>query len=107
MGNPLVAEVKSSTQSYSGVSLLETAHDVSSAIQSGDWASVALGAAGTALDALSMALDPFGAILAAGVGWLMEHVGPLKEALDALAGNPDEISAHSETRLSWVASAMI
>jgi RHS repeat-associated protein len=97
MGNPLVAGVKDSTQSYSGVSLLESAHDLKSAIDSGDWASVAMGTVGTALDALSMAMDPFGAILAAGVGWLMEHVGPLKEALNALAGNPDQISANSET----------
>jgi YD repeat-containing protein len=67
VGNPLVAEVKSSTQSYPGVSLLETAHDLKSAIQSGDWASVALGSVGTALNALSMAMDPVGAILAAGV----------------------------------------
>jgi len=97
LGNPLVADVKSSTTAYSGISLLESAHDLNSAIQSGDWASVAMGSVGTALDALSMAMDPFGAILAAGVGWLMEHVGPLKEALDALAGNPDQIKANSET----------
>ncbi|MCR6490265.1 DUF6531 domain-containing protein [Amycolatopsis sp. OK19-0408] len=97
MANPLVAETKDSTKAYSGVSLLESANDLKSAIESGDWASVALGAVGTALDALSMAMDPFGAILAAGVGWLMEHVGPLKEALNALTGNPDEISAQSET----------
>ena len=42
-------------------------------------------------------MDPFGAILAAGVGWLIEHVGPLKEALNALTGNADEIAAQSET----------
>ncbi|MGK3209347.1 WXG100 family type VII secretion target, partial [Amycolatopsis sp. MEPSY49] len=78
-------------------SLLESANDLKSAIESGDWASVALGAVGTALDALSMAMDPFGAILAAGVGWLIEHVGPLKEALNALTGNADEIAAQSET----------
>ncbi|WP_431873250.1 RHS repeat-associated core domain-containing protein [Amycolatopsis sacchari] len=97
MSNPLVAQEQSSTKAYSGVSLLETAFDLDNAIKSGDWAAVALGAVGTALDALSMAMDPFGAILAAGVGWLMEHVGPLKEALDALAGDPDRINAHSET----------
>jgi RHS repeat-associated protein len=97
MSNPLVADVKSSTTGYSGISLLESAHDLNSAIQSGDWASVAMGSVGTALDALSMAMDPFGAILAAGVGWLMEHIGPLKSALDALAGNPDQIKANSET----------
>src|SRR4051812_15726863 len=56
-----------------------------------------MGAVGTALDALSMAMDPFGAILAAGVGWLIEHVGPLKEALNGLTGNADEIAAQSET----------
>ena len=97
MGNPLVAETKDSTKAYSGVSLLESAADLKSAIESGDWASVAMGAVGTALDALSMAMDPFGAILAAGVGWLIEHVGPLKEALNGLTGNADEIAAQSET----------
>ncbi|WP_244180129.1 RHS repeat-associated core domain-containing protein [Amycolatopsis pretoriensis] len=89
--------MKDSTTAYSGVSLLESAADLKSAIESGDWASVAMGAVGTALDALSMAMDPFGAILAAGVGWLIEHVGPLKEALNALTGNADEIAAQSET----------
>ncbi|HET6703651.1 hypothetical protein, partial [Amycolatopsis sp.] len=97
MVNPLVAETKDSTKAYSGVSLLESASDLKSAIESGDWASVALGAVGTALDALSMAMDPFGAILAAGVGWLIEHVGPLKEALNGLTGNADEIAAQAET----------
>ncbi|MFI5609930.1 hypothetical protein, partial [Amycolatopsis sp. NPDC051903] len=80
MSNPLIAPTEDSTKAYSGISLLETANDLSTAIESGDWASVAMGAVGTALDALSMAMDPFGAILAAGVSWLMEHVGPLKDA---------------------------
>ncbi|TVT00188.1 hypothetical protein FNH07_32470 [Amycolatopsis bartoniae] len=97
MGNPLVAQEQDSTKAYSGISLLESANDLDQAIKSGDWASVAMGAVGTALDALSMAMDPFGAILAAGVAWLMEHVGPLKEALNALAGDPDAITAQSET----------
>jgi uncharacterized protein YukE/cytoskeletal protein RodZ len=97
VSSPLVAEVKDSTQSFSGVPLMESVNDTSKAIQSGDWASGVLGVAGTALDALSMAVDPFGAIFAAGVGWLIEHVGPLSDALDALTGNADEIKAHSET----------
>ncbi|MEV6906811.1 RHS repeat-associated core domain-containing protein [Amycolatopsis sp. NPDC051071] len=97
VSNPLIAPTEDSTKWFTGVSLLESADGLKSAIESGDWASVAMGAVGTALDALSMALDPFGAILAAGVAWLMEHVGPLKEALDALAGNADEIQAQSQT----------
>ncbi|MET7990739.1 DUF6531 domain-containing protein [Amycolatopsis sp. NPDC005232] len=97
MNNPLIAPTQDSTTAYSGISLLESANDLKSAIESGDWASVALGAVGTALDALSAAMDPFGAILAAGVGWLLEHVGPLREALDGLTGNADQIQAQSET----------
>ncbi|MFI5605907.1 RHS repeat-associated core domain-containing protein [Amycolatopsis sp. NPDC051903] len=97
MTNPLIAPAEDSTKSYSGITLLEDANDVKTAIETGDWASVAMGAVGTALDALSMAMDPFGAILAAGVGWLMEHVGPLKEALNGLTGNADQIKAQSET----------
>ncbi|WP_410657537.1 WXG100 family type VII secretion target [Amycolatopsis sp. lyj-112] len=97
MTNPLVAAPKDSTTAVSGVPLLESATELKASIESGDWAAVAMGAVGTAMDAVSAALDPFGTILAAGVGWLMEHVGPLKEALDALAGSPDEIAAHAET----------
>ncbi|MEV6907743.1 RHS repeat-associated core domain-containing protein [Amycolatopsis sp. NPDC051071] len=97
MSNPLVAPVKDSTTAVSGVPLLEGALDLKSAIESGDWASVAMGAVGTALDAMTAVMDPFGTIFAAGVGWLIEHVGPLKDALDALAGNADEVAAQSQT----------
>lgn len=97
MTNPLVAQKKDSTTAISGVSILEDAQSVKQGVENGDWASTVLGAAGTAMDALAFVADPFGSILAAGVGWLMEHVGPLKEALDKLAGDPDQITAHSET----------
>ncbi|TNC22749.1 RHS repeat-associated core domain-containing protein [Amycolatopsis alkalitolerans] len=97
MTNPLVAQKQDSTSAISGITILEGAQSVKQGIESGDWASTVLGAAGTAMDALAFVADPFGSILAAGVGWLMEHVGPLKEALDKLAGDPDQITAHSET----------
>ncbi|MFD2472767.1 RHS repeat-associated core domain-containing protein [Amycolatopsis silviterrae] len=97
MSNPLVAPVKDSTTAMSGVPLLEDAETLKQGIESKNWASVAIGAVGTALDVLTAVMDPFGAIFAAGVGWLMEHVGPLKEALDALTGNADEIKSQAET----------
>jgi len=97
MANPLVAERQDSTKGHSGVPLLESAIDLKEGIEKGDWAAVAMGAVGTALDALSMAMDPFGSILAAGVGWLLEHVGPLSDALDALTGDADQIKAQAET----------
>ncbi|WP_326836236.1 RHS repeat-associated core domain-containing protein [Amycolatopsis rhabdoformis] len=97
MSNPLIAQTQDSTKAYSGISLFEDADSLAKGIESGDWASTAMGVVGTALDALSVAMDPFGAALAAGVGWLLEHVGPLKEALNGLTGNADEIKAQSET----------
>ncbi|MEU4672771.1 RHS repeat-associated core domain-containing protein [Amycolatopsis sp. NPDC023774] len=97
MSNPLIVPTKDSTKAYSGISLLEDANSLAQGIESGDWASAAMGAVGTGLDMLSAAMDPFGAALAAGVGWLLEHVGPLREALDGLTGNADQIQAQSET----------
>ncbi|GLZ29287.1 hypothetical protein Lesp02_14770 [Lentzea sp. NBRC 105346] len=97
MVNPLVAQPQDSTKAYSGATMVESAIELKSAIEKGDWAATALGAVDVGLTALGMVMDPFGSILAAGVGWLMEHVGPLKEGLNQLAGNPDEIKAHSDT----------
>ncbi|MGW4398906.1 RHS repeat-associated core domain-containing protein [Amycolatopsis nivea] len=97
MTNPLIAPVKDSTTAMSGIPLLEDATGLKTAIESKNWAAVAIGAVGTAIDVLTAVMDPFGAIFAAGVGWLMEHVGPLKQALDALTGKADEIKSQSET----------
>lgn len=97
MANPLVAQREDSTEGFSGIAIAESVVDTKKAIEEGDWLGGLLGVVGTSLDALGMAMDPFGAILAAGVGWLIEHVGPLSDALDELTGDPDQIKAHSET----------
>jgi hypothetical protein len=96
----LVAPVKDSTTAYSGISLAESAASLAQGIESGDWASIAMGAVGTALDALTVAMDPFGAILAAGVGWLLEHVGPLKEAGHRVASRPSIPTSVPTRRIS-------
>lgn len=58
---------------------------------------VGLSALGVVTDTIGFAVDPFGAVLSAGVGWLLEHVSFLREPLDALLGNPDEINANLDT----------
>jgi hypothetical protein len=60
-----------------------------------DPAALAWTAAGAGLDALGFVADPFGEIATAGIGWLIEHVGFLREPLDRLAGNPAEIVARA------------
>ena len=97
MTNPLVAQAHDSTTWYTGLGLIEDAHQISSGIQNNSWVDGTLGTVGGALDVVTMAIDPLGSLLAWGVSWLMEHVRPLKEALDWLTGNPDEVAAHAAT----------
>ncbi|MET0423458.1 MAG: hypothetical protein ABW046_06265, partial [Actinoplanes sp.] len=50
-----------------------------------------LGAVSAGLDGLALVSDPVGALLQYGIAWLIEHVQPLSEALDWLAGDPAAI----------------
>ncbi|WP_051366796.1 WXG100 family type VII secretion target [Hamadaea tsunoensis] len=97
MTNPLVAQAQSSTTWYTGLGLVEDVAQVSNGIQNNSWVDGTLGTVGGALDILGMAIDPIGSLVSWGVSWLMEHLKPLKDALDWLAGNPDEIAAHAQT----------
>ncbi len=97
MSNPLVAQAHSSTTWYTGLGLVEDAAQISNGIQNNSWVDETLGTVGGALDLLGTVIDPLGSLVAWGVSWLMEHVKPLKDALDWLAGNPDEVSAHAVT----------
>ncbi|GAB3694963.1 WXG100-like domain-containing protein [Saccharopolyspora tripterygii] len=80
-----------------GVGLAESGYDLYSGISEGNWVSAGLGAAGLAMEAVSMAVDPIGTLISYGLSWLMEHVEPLKEALDWFAGDPDGVKAYGQT----------
>ncbi|MFC7533851.1 hypothetical protein [Actinoplanes sp. GCM10030250] len=97
MGTSLVAAVEDSTTAVTGFGLVEDAHQIAEGIRDHSWVDVTLGGVGTSLDTLAVAMDPLGTLAAWGVAWLMEHVRPLQDALDWLAGNPDEITAHAAT----------
>ena len=95
--NPLVAPVQDSTRWYTGLGLVEDAADLTRGIQNDSWVDGSLGGVGASLDMLSLAVDPLGTLVSWGVAWLMEHVKPLKDALDWLAGNADEVAGHAGT----------
>src|SRR5688572_7989427 len=95
--NPLVAEREDSTRWYSGLGLIESVNDTANGIESGSWIDTSLGVVGAGLDTLGLVLDPVGSVAAWGIAWLMEHVQPLSDALDALAGDPDQIAANAQT----------
>lgn len=96
-GNPLVAPVTSSTTWYSGTGILDNAMSAYDGISNGDWAEGIANSAVGALGLLGAIADPLAAAISAGVGWVLEHCRPFREALDKLAGNPDVISSYSAT----------
>jgi hypothetical protein len=95
--NPLIVGPRNSATWYTGLGLVEDAEQISAGIHNNSWVDGTLGGVGGSLDVLGIVIDPLGSVVAWGVSWLMEHVRPLQEALDWLAGNPDEVAAHAET----------
>ncbi|QIS15366.1 DUF6531 domain-containing protein [Nocardia arthritidis] len=95
--NPLIAQKEDSTRSYSGVGLVESVTGLHDAISSGSWIESGLGVLGVGMEVASVVIDPIGTIASYGVGFLIEHVRPLQEALNWVAGDPDQIEAFAKT----------
>ncbi|GLY71216.1 DUF6531 domain-containing protein [Amycolatopsis taiwanensis] len=97
MSNPLVAQKQDSTTWHSGINILDDAAGVYDGVQSGSWIEGGISAIGAGMDLLTMAMNPVGTLISYGLNWLIEHVKPLKDALDHLAGDADQIAAYSQT----------
>jgi uncharacterized protein YukE len=103
--NPLVAaRLDSPADAWAGVWIAEDIELITQGVQNGSWIDLGLGVVGAGLDALAFVSDPVGALLQYGVAWLIEHVEPLREALDWLAGDPAQIAAHARTWRNVAAS---
>ena len=97
-GNPLVATATDApVDPWAGVWIVEDIEQLSHGVTTGSWIDTTLGVVGAGLDALALISDPIGTLLQYGVAWIIEHVRPLHDALDWLAGNPGQISAHAQT----------
>ncbi|MBL7258148.1 WXG100 family type VII secretion target [Paractinoplanes lichenicola] len=97
VANPLIAEREDSTRWFSGIFLAEDIDSLMASFNGGGWIDPAIGGIAAGLDALAFVTDPLGQLVSWGVGWLIEHVKPLSDALDALAGDPDQINAYAQT----------
>ena len=96
--NPLVApEVDAPVSPWAGVWLAEDVEQILSGVRGGSWVDASIGGASAGMDALALVVDPAGTLLQYGVAWLLEHVKPLSEALDWLAGDPGAIAAQAQT----------
>jgi uncharacterized protein YukE len=93
----LIATASSSVDPWAGVWIAEDIETIYRGVKDGSWIEGTLGTVSAGLDALAFVSDPVGALLQYGVAWIIEHVKPLREALDWLAGNPAQIQAHAQT----------
>ncbi|MEV6302199.1 hypothetical protein AB0M02_22475 [Actinoplanes sp. NPDC051861] len=91
------ADLDAATTAITGLGLVEDAELIAAGIRDGSWVDGTLGGVGASLDTLALAMDPLGTLAAWGVAWLIEHVRPLQEGLNWLAGNADEVAAQATT----------
>ncbi|MFF5180655.1 WXG100 family type VII secretion target [Micromonospora sp. NPDC000316] len=103
--NPLVAAAADTPPSaWAGVWICEDIELIAQGVRTGSWIDGSLGVVSAGLDALALVSDPVGALLQYGIAWLIEHVKPLSEALNWLAGDPAQITAHAQTWRNVAAS---
>ena len=95
--NTLVAGPVQTSSALSGTMLLESLGDLTKALQGDDWLAVGLGGASVAMDAVSTVVDPLGSLIGAGLGWLMEHLEPLKGWLNDLTGDAGAVGGFAAT----------
>ncbi|MCM0677186.1 hypothetical protein NCC78_21195, partial [Micromonospora phytophila] len=87
--NPLVATPADTPPSaWAGVWIAEDIELIGQGIREGSWIDGTLGVVGAGLDGLAFVSDAVGSLLQYGIAWIIEHVRPLTEALDWLAGDP-------------------
>lgn len=98
MTNPLVAPtVDAPVSPWAGIWLADDVESIHGAVQDRSWVEFSVAGASASMDVLAFVTDPFGSLLQYGIAWLMEHVRPLAEALDWLAGDPAAIAAQTQT----------
>jgi uncharacterized protein YukE len=82
---------------WAGIWIAEDIELIAQGVENGSWIDGTLGIAAAGLDGLALVSDPAGALLQYGIAWLIEHVQPLSDALDWLAGDPSRITTEATT----------
>lgn len=95
--NPLVVGPIDTTTPFSGTRLLEDGHQIKQALENKDWVSGSLAAAAGGADLIAAAMDPIGTTISMGVGWILDHVDPLKSWLNDLTGDAGAVAGGAGT----------
>jgi uncharacterized protein YukE len=95
--NPLIAPRVDSTKPFSGIFILEDLDTIRDGVESNSWIEQGLGGIAFGLDALSAIANPLDAAASWATAYMIEHIQPLSDALEALAGDADQIEAFART----------
>ncbi|GAA4109351.1 hypothetical protein GCM10022415_02470 [Knoellia locipacati] len=73
---------------------------VANSIKDESWVDFALSGVAVGFDVVATYSDPLGSLFAAGIGWIIDHLDPIKGWFDDLTGNPEAVSAFAGTWLN-------
>lgn len=96
--NASYAATPSERSVLSGAGILDSGSTTIQALCDGNWVDAALSGVSTVLDAAATVVDPLGSLLAAGIGWAIDHLDPIKGWFDDVTGSPEAVAAKGE---SW------
>ncbi|WP_295787849.1 ADP-ribosyltransferase domain-containing protein [uncultured Microbacterium sp.] len=97
MSNALIAGPVDTATPFSGAGLLDSGTQLAHAIESGNWVEGGLAAFSTAVDTVAAVIDPLGSLIAAGLGWLIDHFEPIKGWFNDLTGDAGAVMGFSQT----------
>jgi hypothetical protein len=96
-GGPLVAAPVSVSSPFDGLWLVQDGMSLANGISNGDWVEGGMAAFSLLMDGAAALIDPIGTLIGMGLSWVLEHIWPLNEYLNALTGNAGEVLRMSQT----------
>jgi hypothetical protein len=93
----LVAGPAELSTPFAGAFLLEDLEALNEAIRNEDWLAEGMASFALALDGVAAVSDPIGTLIAMGLGWVLEHLEPLREWMNDLTGDAGEVAGFAAT----------
>jgi len=97
VSNALIAGPVDTATPFSGAGLLDSGSQLVAAIESGNWVEGGLAAFGAVADTVAAVMDPLGSLIAAGLGWLIDHFEPIKGWFNDLTGDAGAVAGFAQT----------
>ncbi|TPW77846.1 hypothetical protein [Schumannella soli] len=93
----MTAAAATTTSPFKGSNILNDGKALSAAVKNGNWLDGGIAFLQGLGDAAAALSDPIGTIVNCGLGWVINHLGPLKQWLDKLAGSQSAVQAFAKT----------